>query len=55
MQRMLIRFATEDDAAAVCAIYNQGIEERDRDPRDGAAHARRAAAVDGRARYRDTR
>ena len=28
MPKMLIRFATEADAEAVCAIYNQGIEER---------------------------
>ena len=28
MPEIRIRFATEDDAEAVCAIYNQGIEER---------------------------
>lgn len=28
MERIEIRPAREDDAAAVCAIYNQGIEER---------------------------
>jgi L-amino acid N-acyltransferase YncA len=28
MPEIQLRFATEDDAAAVCAIYNQGIEER---------------------------
>jgi L-amino acid N-acyltransferase YncA len=28
MPEIRIRFATEDDAEAICAIYNQGIEER---------------------------
>jgi L-amino acid N-acyltransferase YncA len=28
MSEIQVRFATGDDAAAVCAIYNQGIEER---------------------------
>jgi L-amino acid N-acyltransferase YncA len=28
MPEIRIRFATEDDAEAICTIYNQGIEER---------------------------